>query len=208
MTRPQKILVFSTFSIFIFASIGFTVLRYRDSGPYIDEQERKLNSEPEDDSSVVGGASALIDTSDWETYRNERFGFEIKYPPELIGKEIIWEGFSDEGYWRSYIHFNLPRLGQYLYPTYKFEVAGPLVDCERGHSAPVWTNKKTVEIGGIMFTRGEYSYPGDEHINAIRYYGKHQDNCYYLTYGQANDLEENVTRFEQIISTFSLLSLE
>src|SRR3989344_516896 len=32
---------------------------------------------------------AQVDTSDWQTYRNEEYGFEVKYPAQYVGDKII-----------------------------------------------------------------------------------------------------------------------
>ena len=39
-----------------------------------------------------------LDTSNWQTYRNDEFGFEVKYPPYLtIGKTLLQGGAFDPG---------------------------------------------------------------------------------------------------------------
>ncbi len=44
-------------------------------------------TEPTVDVSIQAETEDPIDTSDWKTYRNEEYGFEIKYPKEYILEE-------------------------------------------------------------------------------------------------------------------------
>ena len=49
----------------------------------------------------------VVDTSDWQTYRNEEFGFEVKYPEEWIKKNIEDVYFDIQ--FRKDISFDHPR---------------------------------------------------------------------------------------------------
>jgi len=51
---------------------------------------------------VVGNDAGVVDTSDWQTYRNEEYGFEVKYPKIFQAKKLLGEYYKDQEY---------PRIG-------------------------------------------------------------------------------------------------
>lgn len=56
-----------------------------------EEQKQPENEEPE----VI---TSDVDTSNWKTYRNAEYGFEVKYPREYLDKVKynIWEASNDK----------------------------------------------------------------------------------------------------------------
>ena len=142
------------------------------------------------------------DTSDWKTYQNEEFGFEIRYPEiysvEDISKKAIGDDptkypwYSRTGFALSYIIFD-------EYPTSKGGVAFDLkilntIDKDKIKSAGGWESIKengVRKIGDLDI----YLYSIDFRTNNMQVIF-HNDKSYtFFHYLSEED-------FEKIISTF------
>lgn len=158
-----------------------------------------------------------LDVSAWQTYHNEEFGFQVKYPPELFGLERI---YSSTSFGRGGINFILPELGPidpfhpepYMFSgrTFWLTDIGITPDtCQPNYSTrDLESIQIQKEIGGITFTRSEFKRTVAQ-LGGIEYIGGHQGICYRLSYRTKREdwkeLEGNIARFEEIVSTFELL---
>ena len=83
---PRNILVI-TLLILALLALGVTsfYLTLKGKGERMEKEERvpTLPEEPVVESQEPTTTEA-IDTSDWKTYRNEEWGFEVKYPPQVF----------------------------------------------------------------------------------------------------------------------------
>ncbi|HEC91854.1 MAG TPA: hypothetical protein ENI51_02505 [Candidatus Atribacteria bacterium] len=76
--------------------------------PVSQEQEKSVSTQPQ-----KGTSTKEIDTSDWKIYRNEEYGFEIKYPKDMdVQKDTEFKDV--ESHKRKYIIVFIrddPRVG-------------------------------------------------------------------------------------------------
>jgi hypothetical protein len=195
------------------ALIGFALV----AKPQPQQKPALVGSVPTSEQKA-GTDLAPLDVSQWQTYRNEEFGFELRYPPELVGLEDVWSRLDGGG-----IRFKLPNQqpqGAAAYP-YIFGACSEGCFIESGEpfcepylgSLPY----EDREVGGIPFKVGTYEVPQQRQGKTwlqVEYVGKNQDMCYAFSYGATQyeiekddreTIETNIARFEQILSTFRFI---
>lgn len=146
-----------------------------------------------------------IDTSDWETYRNDDFKFEIKYPPELLNLKRTYSSLNIV----AGINFKLPKeqssipgesmmfIARRFFRDYQPDECLP----PKFYNEIIIQTQK--EISGIIFTRIETKPPSGL---KIIYIGKYDDICYRFYFDpRGNYSEEDIARFENIVDTFRIL---
>jgi len=91
---------------------------------------------------------AVLDTSAWQTYRNDEYGFELEYPKESLESSVVFE--------EGIVRFDLPKKdGTNLSRKY-LEIVGRSVATNAECINPVHTiigEQALVRIGGIEFIR-------------------------------------------------------
>lgn len=161
---------------------------------------------------------SVVEIAGWQTYRNDQYGFEIKYPSELDVLKRLY------GYEYGYIIEPGTPQGIQLFPDtpnnprYDFSadklvsktMQGPwIVDvCEAKlmDIQNVVASSSVKNIGEVEFTRNEYRYSDpDDNSRIIDYIGRYGDICYRSSFGaQTGSRKENFILFDKIMSTFKL----
>jgi len=131
------------------------------------------------------------ETANWETYKNEQYGFEINYPNDFVKAE--WTDFeftNIAGDFKGFflVQFKIPRFyikSEFYAPDIRIEVDDENI-CEKLNQFPdvdeSLTTKIPLVINKNIFTKKEKkdANPGVSYDKII-YYTKKENRCYSIT---------------------------
>lgn len=181
---------------------------------YVNESRLKsdFNQDPLWTSDVDSGSSstklgATLDTSNWKTYRNEKYGFEFKYPSNWSNstedprsEELVdfYENYNDRDYSKD-------RFGGPMRFFFDVVLDGStleqFIDDQIGNEFAQDTSKKKIEIAGVIgYTRNTTDDAiGDEPVHEVVF--KKNNIAFYFTSMRSS----NIILLDQILSTFKFI---
>jgi len=181
MSIPQR---FGRWLILILASAAIILISYN-----LSRNSRLTPLAPE--------SSSQIPASTWKTYRNEEYGFEIKYHPEMT--PIEFEGSEEIGQFSNLlsIQFGLAPLKN-LY-GYILEVSNKSLEDYRleliGHYTDIIESEEHYNSNGILWTIMHYQqFISTDYVSVITAFTTHDGYSYAIT-----TIDYNI---DQILSTF------
>lgn len=149
-----------------------------------------------------------IDTSNWKTYRNEKYGFEVKYPKEWIAEEDFLKGLNEVGKEKVFsVNISEKKSNLLINIWAENSIKNFITSPERA---------KRIKIGEMLVIG--YFFPDGYECNIIGGYCSpffntlipHGGGLEYRIYGSAPerellniDMQGNI--FNQILSTFKFI---
>jgi len=173
------------------------------------DQQVNVQAQPTQELEEIDtSTSTPLSTSDWQTYRNEEFGFEVKYPTELMGlSKTTPEGVS---FW--FASDKGVKFANYEFFARQEDSCG-ISTASSGH----------VYLAGVQFMKGVHMFsnvvenPDKDGIVGIQYVSEHEGICYQLNYWERiqkgvryspydiDEMDQFITQFDQILSTFRFI---
>lgn len=149
--------------------------------------------------------SSAIDTSAWKTYRNEEYGYEIKYPPEW---QREWVSEQVDFYQVNFSHSQVIGDLKDIYAEFSIsakEVSSDFIDL--WNKSLIFRAKELKEIGGVKVKviddpHSPITYPEGKFYQFV------QGRIYYQIFTvirREDQLKLYQDLFTQILSTFKLI---
>ncbi|MEA2098224.1 MAG: hypothetical protein U9P70_04095 [Patescibacteria group bacterium] len=205
-----------TFTVIILIGILFGMLGYylgnknvtKNTPVAVKYQKDQLNkiNEKETENNKQEDAAFLEKIADWETYKNEEFGFEIKYPENV---EKIYEKNTE-------IRFDLSLDStNYKYLSILYTEPGISPRCINPLTVSEVIKREDIELNDIEFVKeiGSEGATGSIY-NSISYSKKRNDKCFSLNLivksnaSEEIDLDKESKLFNYILSTFKFTNTD
>ncbi|MGB0757204.1 MAG: PsbP-related protein [Patescibacteria group bacterium] len=186
----KKILIYAIIILVIFAAGSAGYVWYVGNSGQLSEQQS--TTQTQDDKELI---TSDIDTSDWQTYRNEEYGFEFKYPE---GWEI---GRNNPGI----IRFYETEKRRYLEGTETYSLSVAVYEYDTESLQKIWVqtwkgNRKVyqdsfdVKIGELNALRGSTTGGLETLINR---------NGYTLNFAVAAIEDDLLAVYDRILLTLN-----
>jgi len=190
---------------------------------YFDETFNNVGESSLEELKIEHGFTTGIDTSDWQTYRNAEFGFEVRYPGDLLLDEnVSIRGPRLRG---DTIKFSQPHLESASLTDAQINIFSPGGSCRRGESledtyrihGETTINGTPFQIASWFYTPPIYGYEYSTLKEGIP--GEKANFCLEITLVVRGNKVNALTRtqeemqplfevFNQILSTFRFMENE